>query len=292
MKQRPILTCVFAFGLVASACSSPSDLTVERAELDELTSSTRNEVLSEQPETLAIVDTVPESTTPPTTETTIPPTTDTVPETTVPETTIPPTTDTVNTCESPELVAHYVDVALDDPDGGLNVRSQAGPEGDLLTTLERGKELISVGNCEVVGSTDWWEVTASDGSFTGWAASSFLSNSPVFNPGVGAFVNDAANVGLETETAEQLVELIADNYGFDADRVITFIDGGGIDSIGAEGTWDITGAKDDSINGYRVSIGYDFLKDENAENILGVTSVRVSQAPLCSRGVTDDGLCV
>ena len=312
MRPHSTISFLLALTLLASACSSSAETSTAEGADEAVISAPDgdSEIVSEPPDAIAIVETdddidanIAAETTTSTTTSIAPVTTDTVAETTTstsPSTT-PVTTDTtaqdeeddeIETCESPELQAHYVDVALDDSDGGLKVRAEAGADGNVLATFERGKELISIGNCEIVGSTDWWEVTTSGGSLTGWASSNFLSDAPVLNPGIGAFSSDQANIGIEALTEQEMIETIADNLGFDETRVITFIEGGGIDAIGAEGTWDITGAQDDSIDGYRVQVGYDFLKDANAENVLGVTTVRVDTAPLCSRGVTEDGLCI
>lgn len=269
-----------------AAVDSAADGAVETAaaagsEVDEQVSGDAQPISSNEPETDNGAST-PEDETPEVTTTT---------EAETPEENTT-TTAPVETCEAPELTAFYVDVALDDPDGGLNVRSGPGTSNAVVDTFARGKELIPTGECEVVGSTEWWAVNASDGFFLGWTSSRFLTDVQLFDPELGASMADTNLIGFEAGSIEELVELLADNLGFDDDRVITFIDGGGIDAIGAEGTWDITGLKDDSIGGYQVHIGYDFVKDENAENVLGVIIRRVDKAPLCNRGVTPDGLCI
>ena len=201
----------------------------------------------------------------------------------------------IETCDAPELQPHYVDVSLDDPDGGLNVRSGAGVDNDVIVTIERSGELISTGNCEVVGTVDWWEVSTSDGSLTGWASSRFLSDLPVFNPGLGKAIEDTDNVGVGGSTLEEMAEAIAEAYGFDEDGVITQ-EGEviGIDAQGGSVTYIMTGLKDDASNGYQVEI--DFLLDKNetedGEEIESYTALRITNYALCSRGVTEDGLCI
>ncbi len=206
-----------------------------------------------------------------------------------------PEEDPVETCEAPELQPHFVDVALDDPDGGLNVRSGPGITNDVIITIERSGELIATGNCEIVGTVDWWEVSTSDGSLTGWASSRFLSDLPVFNPGLGKAIEDTDNVGIGGSTLEEMAEAIAEAYGFDEDGVITQ-EGEviGIDAQGGSVTYIMTGLKDDASNGYQVEI--DFLLDKNetedGEEVESYTALRITNYALCSRGVTEDGLCI
>lgn len=198
------------------------------------------------------------------------------------------------TCVAPELQPHFVDVALDDPDGGLNVRSAAGAQNDVLLTVARSKELITTGGCSVVGTVDWWEVTTSDGSLTGWASSRFLSDQLVFNPGLGKAITDTDNVGIGGETLDEMAANLAVAYGFDEDVVITMVGEVEVgDAQGGKVVYDLTGAKDDSISGYQVEI--DFLFDKNEEEngeIEGYTALRIINYALCSRGVSEDGVCI
>lgn len=198
------------------------------------------------------------------------------------------------TCDAPVLQAHFVDVALDDPDGGLNVRSGAGTENEVIITIPRSGELIPSGNCAVVGTVDWWEVSTSDGSITGWASSRFLSELPVFNPGLGKAITDSDNVGAGGDSLEAMATAIAEAYGFDEDLVLTQVgDVIGIDAQGGSVVYEMTGLKDDASNGYQVEIDFIFDKNEgDGMEIESYTAVSITNYALCTRGVTDEGLCV
>jgi len=202
--------------------------------------------------------------------------------------------DPVETCDAPVLQAHFVDVSLDDPDGGLNVRNGAGTDNDVVITVERSGELITSGNCAVVGTVDWWEVSTSDGSITGWASSRFLSDLPVFNPGLGTAIVDTDNVGAGGDSLEAMAAAIAEAYGFDEDLVLTQVgDVIGIDAQGGSVIYEMTGLKDDSSNGYQVEIGFIFDKnEEDGVEIESYTAVSITNYALCTRGVTEDGLCI
>lgn len=196
------------------------------------------------------------------------------------------------TCEAPEKQLFFVDVDLDDPDGGLNVRAEAGIEHAILTTIPRSGELITTGGCVPFSTVDWWEVTTSDSSLTGWVSSRFLSDLPVFNPGLGAAINDPDNVGLTGETVEEILQQIADSYDFDEDLEITEVDVEGLDAQGFIGTYDLTGLKDDASNGYRVAINIFVERTPDGEEVTGYRTLGVTNFALCTRGVTEDGLCI
>ncbi|MFT7475657.1 MAG: hypothetical protein ACI81L_002597 [Verrucomicrobiales bacterium] len=218
--------------------------------------------------------------------------------TTTPTTTEPPTDSTIEddqtiTCEAPDKQPHYVDVPLDDPDGGLNVRSNAGIDNPVLVTIGRSTELISTGGCETLGNLDWWEVTTSDGSSTGWVSSRFLSDLPVFNPGLGKAIVDTDNIGIGGETVDELMGNLAEKYGFEEDVVVTLIgEPIGQDAQGASVVYELTGLKDDASNGYRIEMDVLFDKtEENGEEIVSFTALKITNYALCTRGVTEDGLC-
>ena len=222
-------------------------------------------------------------------------TTPEAPDATVPEENDGAPLDEPRLCLSPELLqTHYVDVAADDTDGGLNVRELPGVENAVVATLPRGTEVSTLEGCSAVGATDWWQVTTTDGDTTGWVSKDFLSETFVATPGLGQFVTDTENVDLTAETLDELIAAIADSYGFDDDRVITLVGEAQIaDAVGGEVTYDITGLKDDSVNGFRVNINFLFEKSEpDALEIIGFRAVGITNWALCSRGVTDDGLCI
>ena len=268
-----LLASAFGLFLLASCASdAPTDVTSSE------TTSTVSEAVSDTPVSVEPATTAPATTATPTTD---PPT-----ETTIED------GDLVS-CEAPEKKPHYVDVPLDDPDGGLNVRSDAGVDNPVLVTIERSQELISTGTCATLGTVDWWEVTTSDASVTGWVSSRFLSDLPVFNPGLGKAIVDTDNVGVGGETVDELMRKLAEEYGFDEDVIVTPIgEPIGQDAQGGSVVYELTGLKDDASNGYRIEM--DVLFDKNEENdgeIVSYTALKITNYSLCSRGVTDDGLC-
>jgi len=306
MKQR-IWPLLAALSLLAAACASDATVTANAAvPLDNGTDiETISETVSQLPESVAITDDVAddeavndalasntdvvenddsnvvdqdESTN------------DDVDESDI----IQPEGPDQQTCSAPTLQGHFVDVAIDDPDGGLNLRDVAGPSNAVITTIERGGELIPTGECEVVGSTDWWQVTNTDGSLIGWVSSSFLSESPIASPGLGRAEVDNDNVGLTAVTLEGLAAQLAIAYGFDQDVVITQVgDAVGNDASSGTVVFDLEGLRDDSSNGYRVDILFFINRDEaNDGQAAGFTTTSISRQALCSRGVTDDGLCI
>ncbi len=198
----------------------------------------------------------------------------------------------VPSCDAPVLQAHFVDVDLDDPDGGLNVRSGAGVTNPITTTVPRSGELITTGACADVGAVSWWEVTTSDGSITGWVSSRFLSDVPVFNPGLGTAINDLDSVGLTGESVEEILQQIADSYGFEDDVEINEVDVVGLDAQGFEGTYDLTGLRDDASDGYRVVLNVMVERTADGEEVIGYRTLNVTHYALCTRDVTEDGLCV
>lgn len=242
--------------------------------------------------------------------TTAPATTVPAPATTVPA---PATTDapaevepqSPAECEAPALEGRFVDVALDDPDGGLNFREAPSTSSSVITTFRRGVEVISTGECVIVGGTDWWEVLRTDGSESGWVSSRFLSAEPLdggfgtgqnpeFAPSLGAPEADRTNLGLSAPTLEGLVALLAQEYGFGEDVEISpvgeFV---GIDPTTQTATYDLVGLEDDSLAGYRVDLLLFIDRDvANGDLVTGFTAINIVRQSLCARGVGDDGLCI
>ena len=312
MANNRILSLIVGAVIFLTACSTTEDTTNQATSSESLNPTTtvvavaepvggQDLIEGETPLDPEEVSTPPEGIA--LTDDSTPDATDDSPSTTVPdtpETTVPEENDGAplvepRLCFAPELLqSHYVDVAADDTDGGLNVRELPGVENAVVATLPRGTEVSTLEGCSAVGATDWWQVTTTDGDTTGWVSSDFLSETFVATPGLGQFVTDTENVDLTAETLDELIAAIADSYGFDDDRVITLVDEVQIaDAVGGEVTYDITGLKDDSVNGFRVNINFFFEKSEpDALEIIGFRAVGITNWPLCSRGVTDDGLCI
>ena len=292
-----LLTLLAAVAVVASACASDE----VASEVSQSSSQTLSDValVSDRPETLAITEQLPDA---PTDSESSEADTRAATDAADPDTEVGVQTDSGNvdtpaieprTCSAPALQGHFVDVELDDPDGGLNLRESAGSTTPILTRVERGNQLIPTGECDVVGSTDWWQVTNSDGSLLGWVSSNFLSDTVILSPGIGRAEPDLDNVGLMAETIDGLAAQLAIIYGFSKDVVITQVgDLEGIDASSGIATYDLTGLQDDSTSGYRVEILFFIERGDNADAVTGFSVTAVDRRSLCSRGVTDDGLCV
>ena len=267
-----LFTVLAAVALVASACASGA--TTNAVENSSAVASVAGN-LSDSPESLAITDEVSESS-------------NDFGDDAIQEGADP------NSCSAPALQGHFVDVELDDPDGGLNLREGPSAAQPIITTIERGSQLIPTGECDVAGSTDWWQVTNNDGSFIGWVSSRFLSDTAILSPGLGRSVPDVDNVGILAETIDGLAAQLAIIYGFGEDVGISQVgDLDGHDATSGIATYDLTGLQDDSSNGYRVEILFFIERDEaNDGEVIGFSATSITQRSLCSRGVTDDGLCV
>lgn len=263
---------LIAVVILASACASGA--TTNAVENSSAVASVADN-LSDSPESLAITDEVPE-----------------IPRDLADDEVLEGV-DT-NPCAAPALQGHFVDVELDDPDGGLNLRESPGAAQPIITTIERGSQLIPTGECDVAGSTDWWQVTNNDGSVIGWVSSRFLSDTAILSPGLGRSVPDLDNVGILAETIDGLAAQLAIIYGFGEDVDITQVgDLDGHDATSGNATYELTGLRDDSSNGYRVEILFFIERDEaNDGAVIGFSATSITQQSLCSRGVTDDGLCV
>jgi len=312
MTNYRVLPLIIGTVIFLAACTNTEDTTNPAAPSDPVSTTTAqaatNEPIADQE--LVVAERAPDledvsippagiaSTNDGTTDLVSDPSTTTTPE--APITTIPEENDGAplvepRLCVAPEVLqSHYVDVAADDSDGGLNVRELPGVDNAVIATLARGTEVFTLEGCGAVGATDWWQITTSVGDTTGWVSSDFLSETFVPTPGLGRWMTDTENVDRTAETLDELIAEIADSYGFDDDRVITLIGEVQIaDAVGGEVTYDITGLKDDSVNGFRVNINFFFEKSEpDALEIIGFRAVRITNWALCSRGVTDDGLCI
>ncbi len=206
------------------------------------------------------------------------------------------TTAPTPTCDAPPGTDVYVDVAVDDPDGGLNLRAGPGVANEILFTFDRGATIVTTGECTVVGSTDWWQVT--NPKHIGWVSSRFLSEHPIdpadpIDPGVGIgrTVKDLDNVGTVGLTLDEIAAKLADSYGFDEDVRIELVGDVELENDAGTATYDLTGFKDDSVLGYRAMISFSTGTTESGESI-GYRAEEISQSVLCGRGVTADGLCI
>ena len=115
----------------------------------------------------------------------------------------------------------------------------------------------------------------------------------MFNPGVGVPIDSPELVGLSAAALEDLAVIMAIELGFDTDVMISQVgEISGQDAIGGNVTYEMTGLKDDASNGFLVDLGFQVIRDDaNGGAITGYTTLSVTNSALCTRGVTDDGLC-
>lgn len=77
-------------------------------------------------------------------------------------------------CSGPETpTLQVVNIAPDDPDGGLNIRAEASPQARIIYVAVQGETVTSLDQCNVIGPAVWWKVSV--GEVEGWANSNFLA---------------------------------------------------------------------------------------------------------------------
>lgn len=149
---RGVVAALVALAVTATGCSSGGDTQTTGSTITVESSTTSLEPTIEEPLS--------------TTSTTIAATT----------TSSTTTTNPLGECDQTPGGRHLVDVRPDDPDGGLNLRTAAGADSDIVIPLPAGTEVAASGECvDVVDSGEWWSVAAvTDDSVRGWVAAAFL----------------------------------------------------------------------------------------------------------------------
>lgn len=176
-----------------------------------------------------------------------------------------------------------VGVAADDK---LNVRSGPGVSFAVVFELEPlAAGVTATGhNRSIEGGGVWGEIRSANR--TGWANTSFLLQ-PGRTDDVTSQVLARASSRPRAETMAQLGRTVARTRASDSPRSrITVVDGPTSGDL-SEITVDVIGLGDDSIGGERLKV---FA--EPASSGAGFSLRRVEGTLLCSRGVTDTGLCV
>lgn len=172
--------------------------------------------------------------------------------------------------------------------------SNATPDS-LASTEDSGTDTPSATSTVVEAVSNEPDPVASGGdSPTSVDSSTTSTEAPTpTSTRLGKAIADIDNVELRTDTLDELAALLADAYGFDDDVVITQVGEVEVaDAVGGDATYDLTGLKDDSVDGFRVDIGFHFDKNADATEITGFIATQITKRALCSRGVTDDGLCI
>ena len=104
-----------------------------------------------------------------------------VPPTTMTTVARSPECDAIDLPQAGELVV--ANIERDDPDGGLNIRSEPGPGADRLATAPNGSRLQSDGRCETSADGGvWWHITWPDQDVEGWARSTRADGTPLLSP--------------------------------------------------------------------------------------------------------------
>lgn len=226
------------------------------------------------------------------------PTTD--PTTTVPTTTEPTATDRTATDPTatggddgelpgepwdafPSEGAELAVVGVESDDV-LNVRSGPGVEFDIVAELEPLAEgITATGDNRILDGGVWARVTA-DG-VTGWANYAFLTHLGLTDDVTAQLFPDPAD-RPSAGTMEQLAEVVGRALvGEDPPLTLTVAAGPEVGDL-AEITVDVRGLRDDAASGYRIVI---FATPDPAG---GVVLRTVESTVHCTRGVTDEGLCI
>lgn len=175
-----------------------------------------------------------------------------------------------------------VGVAHDDV---LNVRAEPGTASEVVAELEpTAAGLIATGRARSLPESIWFEVAVE--GVTGWVSSAFV--------GYLGLTDDATAEVIETlgetpgaETMLDLGLIVAEAMSSDEppSRIVMSV----APTVGdlGEVTYDVVGLGDDALGGVRLHVFGD-----PAEGGEGFVLSNVERTFICSRGATDDGLCV
>jgi len=174
-----------------------------------------------------------------------------------------------------------VGVAFDDI---LEVHVGPGENSPLIGTLDPlAVDIISAGEARQLRSSIWWRVT--QGELDGWVGSRFV----VRLGGTNDVTADVVEQFGAIPSAETMVELgnivAATRVAGDPPPRLTQVSAPVIGDLG-EIVFDRTGFRDDSVAGERLRIFGQPL--ESGE---GFSLKTVEATVMCSRGVSDSGLC-
>lgn len=196
-----------------------------------------------------------------------------------------------------EAAYRVTNIPADDPDGGLVTHVAPGVDADAFKVLPDGTDQLQVSSCQQNLSTGsvWWLVTDA-----GWVNARYLesyvpSGPEGWQPGLSNRLDPtefASVVGLEAPDLDTLAVNIGDVLIGHESPMVELIDFIGIDAQGGRAVYDVLGLRDDSVAGYRIEIVVNFIKDDTADEIIGLRIGRADGRAICSRGVSNDGRCV
>ena len=105
------------------------------------------------------------------------------------------------TCFTPDVpTLEVTGIAPDDPDGGLSIHADPSDEARILYLAAPGETLTSLGECVLVGSSEWWAVSVGD--VRGWANANFVAPPATVPP----TVTTQAPPDIEEEPTEESVQ--------------------------------------------------------------------------------------
>lgn len=176
-----------------------------------------------------------------------------------------------------------VGVAADDV---LNVRSGSGVDFDVIAELDPlATGVIATGHNRSLDGEGFWSEIVVDGE-TGWANVAFLSHLGQ----VADITTEIAPTPADRPTAETMLQLgrrVAEGRASDEpESDVVVVDGPTVGDLG-EITVDVIGLGDDAVGGERLHIFGQ--PDPGGESF---TLRTVERTLLCTRGVSEDGLCL
>lgn len=176
-----------------------------------------------------------------------------------------------------------VGVAADDT---LNVRSGPGTEFDVVYDLPpTAMNATATGHNRSVGDAGFWSEISADGR-TGWASTSFLLQPGQVNDVTASMFPTPADRPTAKTMAELGQAVARMRASEEPKSKIVVVEHPTVGDLG-EVTVDVIGLGDDSVGGERLKI---FAEPGPRGESFTVRTVEATT--FCSRGVTDNGLCV
>lgn len=224
--------------------------------------------------------TIPATTTRPPDTTTASTTTATAPTTTTSDDDLPGEPIDFGPAAGDEVAV--VGVAHDDV---LNVRAAPGTDSDVVAELEpTATGLIGTGRARSLPESIWFEVEVE--GVTGWVSSAFVGYLGLTDDATAEVIDTLG----ETPAAETMLDLgliVAEAMSSEEppSRIVMSV----APTVGdlGEVTYDVVGLGDDALGGVRLHVFGD-----PADGGEGFVLSNVERTFICSRGTTDDGLCL
>jgi len=189
-------------------------------------------------------------------------------------------------------------IAANDPDGGLVAHVSPGVNEPTTEVLPPGTGELRASECQqdLANNSVWWLLEQ-----RGWVNAAFLESHSPFGaehwmPGMTNELPTEALpdvIGLEASDLISLTAVVRDTIAAEEFTTVEIGNFLGVDARGGIARLDILGLGDDSVAGYRLQLTIDFVKDADANEILGYRIAATTGRAICLRRVTPDGdLCV